>query len=104
MKVRIALGLGGAELTADDFAALVADLAGLGFDSLWISEILTGPGPDPLIALTTAAQLHPKLKLGTTMLLPGRNENPAGQVARHPGRAVPGPAAAHVRSRPGLRA
>lgn len=74
MKVRIALGLGGAELSADDFAALVADLAGLGFDSLWISEILTGPGPDPLIALTTAAQLHPKLKLGTTMLLPGRNE------------------------------
>ena len=74
MKVRIALGLGGAEFSADDFASLVADLAELRFDSLWISEILTGPGPDPLIALTTAAQLHPKLKLGTTMLLPGRNE------------------------------
>jgi probable F420-dependent oxidoreductase len=74
VKVRIALGLGGAELSADDFASLVADLAELRFDSLWISEILTGPGPDPLIALTTAAQLHPKLKLGTTMLLPGRNE------------------------------
>jgi probable F420-dependent oxidoreductase len=35
---------------------------------------LTGPGPDPLLALATAAQLHPKLKLGTTILLPGRNE------------------------------
>jgi len=74
MKVRIAVGLGGTELGADAFAALVADLAELRFDSLWISEILTGPGPDPLIALATAAQLHPKLKLGTTMLLPGRNE------------------------------
>ena len=39
-----------------------------------IVGILTGPGPDPLIALTTAAQLHPRLKLGTTMLLPGRIE------------------------------
>ena len=74
MKVRIAVGLGGTEFGADEFAALVAGLAALRFDSLWMSEILTGPGPDPLIALTTAAQLHPNLKLGTTMLLPGRNE------------------------------
>jgi probable F420-dependent oxidoreductase len=74
VKIRIAVGLGAAALPADEFAALVADLAGLGFDSLWISEILTGPGPDPLLALATAAQLDPKLKLGTTMLLPGRNE------------------------------
>jgi probable F420-dependent oxidoreductase len=74
VKIRIAVGLGAAALPADEFAALVAGLAGLGFDSLWISEILTGPGPDPLLALATAAQLDPKLKLGTTMLLPGRNE------------------------------
>ena len=74
MKVRIAVGLGPADLDADGFAALVADIGGLGFDSLWVSEILTGPGPDPLLALATAAQLHPKLKLGTTILLPGRNE------------------------------
>lgn len=74
MKIRIAVGLGRTDLDADRFAALVADLAELRFDSLWISEVLTGPGPDPLLALATAAQLHPKLKLGTTMLLPGRNE------------------------------
>jgi probable F420-dependent oxidoreductase len=74
VKIRIAVGLGAAALSADEFAALVADLAGLGFDSLWISEILSGQGPDPLLALATAAQLDRKLKLGTTMLLPGRNE------------------------------
>jgi probable F420-dependent oxidoreductase len=74
VKIRIAVGLGPAALDADRFAALVADLAELRFDSLWVSEVLTGPGPDPLMALATAAQLHPKLKLGTTMLLPGRNE------------------------------
>src|ERR1700684_3051461 len=74
MKVRIALGLGSTALAADVFAGLVTDLAQLGFDSLWMSEILTGPGPDALIALATAAQLNPRIKLGTTMLLPGRNE------------------------------
>jgi probable F420-dependent oxidoreductase len=74
MKVRLAIGLGGTPLAVDDFAAVVAAMAELGFDSLWISEVLTGAGPDPLIALATAAQLNPKLKLGTTMLLPGRNE------------------------------
>jgi probable F420-dependent oxidoreductase len=74
MKVRIAIGLGGTMLAADEFAALVTDLVSLGFDSLWVSEVLTGPGPDPLIALATAAQLNPRLKLGTTMLIPGRNE------------------------------
>jgi probable F420-dependent oxidoreductase len=74
VKVRIAVGLGATALDADMFAAVVGALGPLGFDSLWISEVLTGPGPDPLIALAVAAQLNPKLKLGTTLLLPGRNE------------------------------
>jgi probable F420-dependent oxidoreductase len=74
MKIRIAVGLGGAGPSAAEFTALVTDLSSLGFDSLWMSEVLTGAGPDPLIALATAAQLNPKVKLGTTMLLPGRNE------------------------------
>jgi probable F420-dependent oxidoreductase len=74
VKVRIAIGLGGGPLNADHFTAVVKTMAELRFDSLWISEVLTGPGPDPLIALATAAQLNPKLKLGTTMLLPGRND------------------------------
>jgi probable F420-dependent oxidoreductase len=74
VKVRIAVGLGATALDADTFTAVVGALGPLGFDSLWISEVLTGPGPDPLIALAVAAQLNPKLKLGTTLLLPGRNE------------------------------
>lgn len=74
MKVRIAIGVGGTAVDADELASIVGTLADLRFDSLWISEVLTGPAPDPLIALATAAQLNPKIKLGTTMLLPGRNE------------------------------
>jgi len=74
LKIRIAVGLGAATLDADSFAAVVGALGPLGFDSLWISDVLTGPGPDPLIALAIAAQLDPSLKLGTTLLLPGRNQ------------------------------
>jgi probable F420-dependent oxidoreductase len=45
----------------------------LGFDSLWLSEVLTAPIVDPLVGLSFAAAANPRLKLGTTMLLPGRN-------------------------------
>jgi probable F420-dependent oxidoreductase len=74
VKVRIAIGLGGSSIDATQLTAIVTDLSALHFDSLWISEVLTGPAPDPLITLATAAMLNPKIKLGTTMLLPGRNE------------------------------
>jgi len=73
VKVRIAVGLGATALDAGEFAGLVDSLAEAGFDSLWVSEVLTGQGPDPLIALATAAQLNSRLKLGTTMLIPGRH-------------------------------
>lgn len=52
---------------------LVDDLDELGFDSIWMPEILTAPTIDPLTALAFAAAHNPRLKLGTTMLLPGRN-------------------------------
>ena len=74
MKIRIALGLGAVAVDAADLAAIVGALADAHLDSLWISEVLTGPGPDPLVALAAAAQLNPRIKLGTTILLPGRNE------------------------------
>jgi probable F420-dependent oxidoreductase len=44
--------------------------------------VLTAPGIDPLVGLSWAAAHHPGLKLGTTMLLPGRNPvRLAGQLA-----------------------
>src|SRR4029077_20360285 len=42
-------------------------------DSLWLSEVLTGPVLDPVVGLCWAGASNPRLKLGTTMLLPGRN-------------------------------
>jgi probable F420-dependent oxidoreductase len=75
MKVRIGIGLGTQGQRDDStFGALVDDLERLGFDSLWLSERLTSPVPDPLLALAFAAGRTRRLKLGTSVLvLPGRN-------------------------------
>lgn len=76
MKVRIGYGLGTRSLTNDAgrFAAFVDALEGCGFDSLWLSERITGDCPDPLIGLAVAAGRTKKLKLGTSVqVLPGRN-------------------------------
>ncbi|MEZ5138257.1 MAG: TIGR03619 family F420-dependent LLM class oxidoreductase [Acidimicrobiales bacterium] len=76
MKVRIGFGLGThtSANEAGSFGALVDALEGLRFDSLWLSERLTGDAPDPLAALAFAAGRTDRLKLGTSVLvLPGRN-------------------------------
>ncbi len=72
MKVRIGIGTGGA-LAAGELGQVVDAIVDLGLDSLWLSEVLTAPVPDPLVALAFAAAHNPRVKLGTTMLLPGRN-------------------------------
>lgn len=73
MKIRIGVGSAGASPTPEAFAELVSGVEELGFDSIWLSEVLTGPVLDPVVALSWAAASHPRLKAGTTMLLPGRN-------------------------------
>lgn len=73
VKVRIGVGAGAVGLDGSALSSLADDLADLGFDSLWLSEVLTAPGADPLVGLAWAGAHHPRLKLGTTMLLPGRN-------------------------------
>jgi probable F420-dependent oxidoreductase len=76
VKIRIGLGLGTQTLAGDAerFPGFVDALEARGFDSLWLSERLTGPAPDPLVALAVAAGRTRKLKLGTSVLVvPGRN-------------------------------
>src|SRR6266545_2631932 len=73
MKIRIGVGAAGASSTPEALAELVTGIDELGFDSLWLSEVLTGPVLDPVVGLAWAAAGNPRLKLGTTMLLPGRN-------------------------------
>lgn len=76
VKVRVGYGLGTRTPTLDGprFGDLVDALEDLRFDSLWLSERISGPCPDPLIGLAYAAARSTKLKLGTSVqVLPGRN-------------------------------
>jgi len=73
MKIRIGVGAAGAASKPEAVAELVTAIDELGFDSLWLSEVLTGPVIDPVVGLAWAAASNPRVKLGTTMLLPGRN-------------------------------
>ena len=75
MKVRIGYGLG-VRASSDPvrFAALVDGLERHRFDSLWLSERVTGDCPDPVVGLAVAAGRTTRLKLGFSVLvLPGRN-------------------------------
>lgn len=75
MKVRIGFGLGAHRgLTRERFNQVVDTLEALRFDSLWLSERVSGDAPDPIIGLAVAAGRTKKLKLGTSVqVLPGRN-------------------------------
>jgi probable F420-dependent oxidoreductase len=73
MKIRIGISAGGDNLGPDAMMALGQAVAECGFDSVWLPEVLSRPGPDPLVGLAWLSGACPGLKIGTTMLLPGRN-------------------------------
>jgi probable F420-dependent oxidoreductase len=81
VKIRIGYGLGTSGLTARPgrevasvFLGMVDALEQHGFDSLWLSERVTGAAPDPVVGLAVAAGRTCRLKLGmSVMVLPGRN-------------------------------
>jgi probable F420-dependent oxidoreductase len=81
VKVRIGYGLGTSGLTdrpgrdvASVYAGMVDSLEEHGFDSLWLSERVTGGAPDPVVGLAVAAGRTERIKLGmSVMVLPGRN-------------------------------
>src|SRR6267143_937134 len=74
MKIRIGVGMGAAGASEPEaFAATVQQMERLRFDSLWLSEVLTGLVVDPLAGLAYAAGITRKLKLGTTMTVTARN-------------------------------
>jgi len=73
MKIRIGISAGGDDLGPDAMVALGGAVAQYGFDSVWLPEVLSLPGPDPLVGLAWLSGACPGLKIGTTMLLPGRN-------------------------------
>jgi len=75
MKVRVGYGLGNLRpLAGDRLGAFAEAIERHGFDSLWLSERISGPAPDPLLGLTFAAARTSRIKLGTSVqVLPGRS-------------------------------
>ena len=76
MKIRIGYGLGTRNATNDHerFVELVDALERHEYDSLWLSERITGDCPDPLVGMAFAVARTTKLKVGmSVMVLPGRN-------------------------------
>ncbi len=73
MKIRIGVSALRGEPDASVIGALADDIEELGFDSIWLPEVLTQPVYDPIVALAWVGGRNTKLKLGTTALLPGRN-------------------------------
>ena len=75
VKIRVGYGLGvRTALNDSGFLQVVDALERLRFDSLWLSERISGEAPDPLVAMSFAAARTKKLKFGmSVMVLPGRN-------------------------------
>jgi probable F420-dependent oxidoreductase len=75
VKIRIGYGLGNLRpLSGEALGAMAEALERNGFDSLWLSERISGPAPDPVLALSFAAARTTKIKLGTSVsVLPGRS-------------------------------
>ena len=76
MKIRIGFGLGtqGMARAEERFGPFVDDLERLRFDSLWLSERVSGDAPDPVVGMAFAAGRTTRLKFGmSVMVLPGRN-------------------------------
>lgn len=73
--MRIGVGLGTrTQLHGPEFGEVIDSLERLGFDSVWLSERITGDAPDPIVGMAFAAGRTSRLKFGMSVLvLPGRN-------------------------------
>ena len=73
MKVRLGIGLG-ALRPEDDLDDVLATMEERGVDSLWLSELVTAPLLDPVVAMGYVVARTRTVKVGTSvMVLPGRH-------------------------------
>jgi len=73
VKVRLGIGLG-ALRPEDDLDEVLATMEERGVDSLWLSELVTAPLLDPIVAMGYVVARTRSVKVGTSvMVLPGRN-------------------------------
>ena len=74
MKVRIGVAAGaGASDDPRGYLRLVDALDDLGYDSVWVPDVITTSVFDPVSALSIAAGRRERLKVGTHLIVPGRD-------------------------------
>lgn len=73
VRTGFSMGAAGSVADLDRFGEVVDELERLGFDSIWVPEVLTATSLDPLTALAFAAGRTTKLKVGTHLAVPGRS-------------------------------
>lgn len=74
MKVRIGVAAGPSVASdASQYLRLVDALDDLGFDSIWVPDVITSGVFDPVAALSVAAGRRERLKVGSHMIVPGRD-------------------------------
>ncbi len=73
MKIRIAVASSNTPCDLDSLAALVDGLELRRFDTLWLSDTPLTSAVEPLLALAIASARTTRLKLGTNVVVPGRN-------------------------------
>jgi len=74
MKVRIGMAAGaGATDDPQGFLRLVDALDDLGYDSLWVPDVITARIFDPIAAMSIAAGRRERLKVASHLIVPGRD-------------------------------
>jgi probable F420-dependent oxidoreductase len=73
VKIRIAVASTNTPCDRDGLGALLDGLERRRFDTLWLSDTPLSPAVEPLMALAVASARTERLKLGTNVVVPGRN-------------------------------
>jgi probable F420-dependent oxidoreductase len=73
VKIRVALASNNTAADRDGLVSFVDELEKRQFDTVWLSDTPMSPAVEPLLALAIASGRTERLKLGTNVVIPGRN-------------------------------
>ncbi len=73
MKVRVAVASNNTPADRDGLVHFIDGLEARRFDTVWLSDTPMTPAVEPLLALAIASGRTERLKLGTNVVVPGRN-------------------------------
>jgi probable F420-dependent oxidoreductase len=73
VKIRVALATSNTPADRDGLVSFIDELEKRQFDTVWLSDTPMTPAVEPMLALAIASGRTERLKLGTNVVVPGRN-------------------------------